>query len=212
MKGKTVFAAVCAALAAGGAVAQADPAREAVAPFDALKLSAELARSGEANRDAWALAIAARIRRLTPMREVARVPEGGTAEPAADKSALWLDRAEELGGDDPRLASLVKEVRATAFKGRSGGPQVSRARLAGGAQHRYGEPFIVGRPAVVYVEGDGDTDLGLVVRGPDGNTACAQFGPGDVKLCAWTARAAGRYSVEVSNRGAVANAYALATN
>lgn len=199
--------------AAGAAPAQSDPAAAARAPFDALRLSKELARQGQATNDPWALAVAARIRRLTPINEVSRTPAGAadTAAPA-DPSADWLERAEALGGEDPRLAAFVREVRATAFKGRSGGPQVSRARLAAGGSHRYGEPFELGRPAVVYIEGDGDTDLDLVVRGPGGASACAQIGPGDVKLCAWSPTAGGRYAVEVTNRGRVANAYAFATN
>jgi hypothetical protein len=200
-------------LGAVAVTAAPDPLAETRTPFEALKLSAELARAGHAQHDAWSLAVAARIRRLTPVREVARAPDGGAADRAAvDVTEAWLAEAMDLGGEDPRVLSLVREVRGLSFKGRNGGPQLSRARLGPGGQHRYGEIFQIGRPAVVYVEGDGDTDLTLIVRDSVGAPACVQGGPGDVKLCAWTAGRGGPYAVEVRNPGRVDNAYALATN
>lgn len=213
-RGPVLFAGLCAAAISAAVVTAApDPLAEARMPFDALRLSAELARVGHAQHDAWSLAVAARIRKLTPVQEVARSPDGAAAAPKAqDQVEAWLAEAEDLGGDDPRVMSLVREVRGLAFKGRNGGPQLSKARLAPGAAHRYGEQFQIGRPAVVYVEGDGDTDLALVVRDPAGAPACIQGGPGDVKLCAWTAGRGGPYAVEVRNLGPVENAYALATN
>jgi hypothetical protein len=209
-----IAAAVVAASGSLAADAATDPLADARAPFDALLLSAELAREGRARADPWALAVAARLRKQVPTSEIARAPDGAAPAPAAtpDEVSAWLDQAESLGGDDPRLAALVKEVRETSFKGRAGGPQVSKARVGPGASHHYGESFEIGRPAVVYVEGDGDTDLLLRVVGPGGDTACAENGPGDVKLCAWTALRSGRYAVEVLNRGRVDNAYAFATN
>lgn len=196
-----------------GLMAGPDPLTEVRAPFEALKLSAELARAGHAHRDPWSLAVAARIRKLTPTQDSARAPEGGNvAADARDEVESWLAEAETLGGDDPRISGLVREVRAMSFKGRSGGPQVSKARLGPGGIHQYGETFQIGHPAVVYVEGDGDTDLTLVVRDPFGGPACVQGGPGDVKMCAWTVSRGGRYAVEVRNPGQVDNAYALATN
>ncbi len=196
-----------------GAHAATDPLGEARAPFDTLRLSIELARVAKAQNDPWALAVAARLRKQTPVREVSRAPQQGESAAVADDPAeAWLDEAERLGGDDPRLAALVKEVRGIRFKGRAGGPQVSQARVGPGVTHRYGERFEIGRPAVIYVEGDGDTDLMLRVLGPGGDTACAEVGPGDVKLCAWTAGRSGSYAVEVLNRGRVENAYAFATN
>jgi hypothetical protein len=212
--GAVLLAGLCAAaLGAVAVVAAPDPLTETRAPFDALRLSAELARQGHLQHDAWALLVAARMRRLTPVRPVARTPEGGRGESAPrDEAEAWLAEAMDLSGDDPRIASLAREVRGLGFKGRNGGPQLSRARLGPGAAHRYGELFQIGRPAVVYVEGDGDTDLTLVVRDPAGAPACIQGGPGDVKLCAWTAARGGAYAVEVRNPGRVENAYALATN
>lgn len=203
-----------AAVACVGLVAAAEPAPpraadDGMAAFHSLRLSAELARWGRSHGDAWALATAARLRRETPMQFVRR--DGADAE-TADVSEAWLEEALALGQADPRLVSFVEDVRAIAFKGRQGGPKVSTGRLGAGLSHRFGERFVQGRPAVVYVEGDGDTDLSLQVRGPSGAVACADASPGDVKMCSWTASEAGGYAVEVLNRGRVENRYALATN
>lgn len=205
--------ALAASALAQAPMADPDPLTDVKAPFEALKLSQELARAGHARHDPWSLVVAARMRKLTPQQDSARVPDNGKVDgKARDQVEAWLAEAEELGGDDPRIAGLVREVRGMSFKGRSGGPQVSKARLGPGGIHQYGEIFQIGRPAVVYVEGDGDTDLTLVVRDPFGGPACVQGGPGDVKMCAWSASRGGRYSVEVRNPGRVDNAYALATN
>lgn len=205
-------------LAAAGAalllIAAAEPAAPApaaddMAAFQSLKLSAELARWGRAHNDAWALATAARLRRETPMELVRR--EGGDAE-VRDVSETWLNEALALGQADPRLVSFVEDVRAVSFKGRQGGPKVSTGRLGAGLSHRFAEKFQPGKPSVVYIEGDGDTDLTLQVSAPSGAVACADSSPGDVKMCSWTASEGGGYAVEVLNRGRVENRYALATN
>lgn len=200
--------------AAGAAIAlmgagQPAPVQPDLSGFKALRLSAELARWGRENRDPWALAAAARLRRDTPLQFVRR--EQGDAEPA-DITARWLEEASAMAGEDPRLASFLEDVRAMAFKGRQGGPRVSTGRVPAGLSHRFAERFEPGRPAVVYLEGDGDTDLTLQVRAPGGGIACQDASPGDVKMCSWTAREGGGYAVEVLNRGRVENRYALATN
>lgn len=213
-------AALCLALtlpAAADEGAAAQSVRDAQAPFEALKMAAGLARWGREHRDPFALVEAARVRLSTPLQFVGRSPDGvGGARPeptGEDEIAkAWLDEAEAMAGGDPRVAGLVKELRATGYKGRIGGPKVSFSRLPAGAAHRYSEAFAGNRPAVVYVEGDGDTDLILTVTSPDGAVACADRAPGDVKLCAWRPAGGGAYRVEVSNRGRVDNRYAFSTN
>lgn len=181
--------------------------------IDALRLSAELARQGRQRHDPWLLATAARLRRETPVQASPRTPEAAPGDSAPfDPAAAWLDEAERMGAADPRLMSLVAEVRAFAFRGRTGGPKVSTARLGAGGVHRYGESFDPSQPAVVYVEGDGDSDLLLTVRDAAGGQACAEMGPGDIKICSWTPRASGAYRIEITNRGVVDDRYAVATN
>jgi hypothetical protein len=201
-------------LSAAPAAVSAPSANEdpVVAAISALRTSAELARLGKARGDGWALAMAARIRRATPVTTIRRAPEGGEAEAAPDPSDAWLAEARRLGRYDPELRGFVDIVQRQLFRGRTGGPKVSTALVQPQATHAYRERFQPGRAAAVYVEGDGDTDLSLRVRSADGASACISDGPGDVKLCSWTPRGPGEFTIEVSNRGPVRNRYALATN
>lgn len=181
-----------------------------VAPFEDRMLAARLARWGLAQEDPHALITAARMRRSAPVTPVERGTPPDTTVP--DPVTGWLDAAERLSGGDPRLAGLIADVRATGTKGRLGGPRVSLARVGGGSVDRYREPFRPTAPAVVYVEGDGDTDLTLTVRAPGGTVVCREEGRGDLKMCVWTPTGVGQHLIEVSNAGAVDNAYSLATN
>ena len=200
-------------------------AAEAVAPFEALELSARLARLGQARSDPWLLATAARIRASSPVRlghEPAQTQVNDAAPLAAQGADLgpdawngslrrWLDEAEVMADGDEGALAFIASVRALEFKGRAGGPLVSLSRLSGGQTQRFSERFTPGRPAVVYVEGDGDAPLSVTVTAGD-VSVCQSNGPGDVKLCTWTARSPGDYRVEVRNLGTVANRYAYGTN
>lgn len=182
----------------------------AAAPFEERMLAARLARWGLAQEDPHALITAARMRLSAPFTPVERGTTTGA--PVSNSASGWLDAAERLSGGDPRLTALIADLRATGSKGRLGGPRVSMARVGGGLVNRYREPFRPTTPAVVYVEGDGDTDLTLTVRAPGGAVVCREDGRGDLKMCVWTPTGAGQHLIEVSNAGAVDNAYSLATN
>lgn len=200
-------------------------AAEAIAPFEALELSARLARLGQARSDPWLLATAARIRASNPVRLGHKPPQtqlndgaplaaqGADFGPDAWNGSLrrWLDEAEVMADGDEAALAFIASVRALEFKGRAGGPLVSLSRLSGGQTQRFSERFTPGRPAVVYVEGDGDAPLSVTVTAGD-VSVCQSNGPGDVKLCTWTARSPGDYRVEVRNLGTVANRYAYGTN
>lgn len=200
-------------------------AAEAIAPFEALELSARLARLGQARSDPWLLATAARIRASNPVRlgheppqtllneGTQRAAQEADLGPDAWNGSLrrWLDEAEVMADGDEGALAFIASVRALEFKGRAGGPLVSLSRLSGGQTQRFSERFTPGRPAVVYVEGDGDAPLAVTVTAGD-VAVCQSHGPGDVKLCTWTARSPGAYRVEVRNLGTVANRYAYGTN
>lgn len=179
----------------GAAPAPPDPS----APFQALRLSAELARMGTDARDPLLLLAAARLRRSVG------------AHGDDDRVGDWLSAAERLGAADPRVAGLAADVRAELRKGRAAGPRVSTNLIRAGEQRRFSELFRAGVPAVVYVEGDGDSDLTLVVGGSRG-IACNDASAGDVKLCAWTPQVSEPVSVEVANVGPVQNRFILGTN
>lgn len=162
--------------------------------FATLRLSAEVARAGERTRDPVLLIAAARM----------RAAAGVNGDP---RGAEWLSRAETLGGDDPRVMGLIADARAEAMKGRAAGPRVTLARLRAGETHSFAETFRAGQPAVVYVEGDGDTDLSLRV-----GAACRDVGPGDIKICAWTPARSQQVTVEVGNMGRVENRVVVGIN
>lgn len=194
----------------------------AAAPFETLELSARLARLGRDRADPWLLAAAARLRLSTPIPfrpgPVEETPEGsvaaddsGAAQSWPQTAVAWLNEAEALADGDPQVLAFIQSIRAMEYKGRQGGPLVSLARLPGGQTHVFQERFTPGRPAVVYVEGDGDAPLAVTVRAGKG-MICQAAGPGDVKLCTWTAREPGDYRVEVRNLGAATNRYAYGTN
>ncbi|TKD51862.1 hypothetical protein [Sphingomonas baiyangensis] len=195
MCAKRIAGALIAASALGGASFADDGA---VRSFEALRLSAEMARAGSAARDPLLLLAAARVRRSAPIT---------FAADADDRSAGWIAAAEAMAGDDPRIATLAADIRAEGRKGRIDGPRVSQARLAAGERRRFTERFRAGRPAVVYVEGDGDTDLGLRV-----GAACRNLDPGDIKICSWTPSRAESVTVEIANLGRVDNRVILGMN
>lgn len=186
-------------LAVGATMIGAAPAIEDAADgFALLRRSAELARIGEVRRDPLLLIAAARLRRSVDV-----TLEGE----AVDRAAEWLARAEALGAADPRILGLVADTRAEASKGRAAGPRVSQALLSAGQRMRFAETFRAGRPAVVYIEGDGDTDVALSV-----GSACRDLSPGDIKICTWTPRRAERVTVEIANTGRIRNRVLMGTN
>lgn len=219
---------ISAPVARPGHAQTVDPDIEAaaIAPFEALELSARLARLGQARSDPWLLATAARIRASSPTR----IREDGASNDEMKQDAAhggdgvsstidtwngavghWLDEAERLAEGDATALAYIASVRSLEFKGRTGGPLVSLSRLGGGQSQSFSERFTPGRPAVVYVEGDGDAPLSVGVSA-GGVSVCQSNGPGDVKLCTWTSRSPGDYRVEVRNLGTAANRYAYGTN
>ncbi len=187
-----------ATLLIGAAPDRAPERAAAQAAFETLRLSAELARAGSAAHDPLLLIAAARLRTQAAVRSDAG---------AAERVDEWLNAAEAHGADDPRIAGLVADVRAMASKGRADGPRVTQQLIRGGERRSFVETFRAGQPAVVYVEGDGDTHLTLTV-----GSACRDVGPGDVKICSWTPTRSERVTVEIGNAGSVQNRVIMGMN
>ena len=171
---------------------------EGVETFRVLRLSAELARAGIRAEDPLLLLAAARLRRSAPVN-----PDAGTP----DRALEWVAKAEFLGSDDPRIATLANDIRTELKKGRSAGPRVLEARLKAGERRSFSETFKAGWPAVVYIEGDGDTDLTLRV-----GATCRETGPGDIKICSWKPARSERVRVEIGNVGTIENRVIIGTN
>ncbi len=187
-----------AALLTAAAPLPSAPEVDPVAAFETLRLSSEIARAGEKAGDPWLMIAAARLRASAEIQPDAN---------AAGRGSEWLAKAETLGGDDPRVASVVADLKAQGFKGRSAGPRVSQELLRGGERRSFNETFKAGRPAVVYIEGDGDTSLTLRV-----GAACHDIRPGDVKICSWMPVKSEQVTVEIGNSGRVQNRVILGIN
>ena len=208
-----IFGLVLALALPAAAVAGDDGDRTRLAALEDLRLSAEMARAGRRHGDPWLLASAARLRRSVATTPVSRPPEGAdSAVPPDDEAATWIAEARRLGRYDRPLQAMLDEMERRIWRGRAGGPKISHAVVRPAASHSYAEAFRAGTAAAVYVEGDGDTDLTLRILARDGVTACERAGPGDVKVCTWTPDQSGEHTIQVINRGVVANSYALATN
>ena len=124
-----LMAGAAALLIAATPVVEVDP----VAAFETLRLSSEVARAGEKARDPWLMIAAARLRATAEIQ-----PDPN----AAARGNEWLARAEALGGDDPRVASVVADLKAQGFKGRSAGPRVSQELLRGGERRSAATPAL----------------------------------------------------------------------
>jgi hypothetical protein len=72
--------------------------------------------------------------------------------------------------------------------------------------------FQAGQPAVVVVQGDGDTPLALVVLDAHGKRVAADAVNVDRPAVRWTPASAEPYQVKVVNRGGVPNRFLLRTN
>jgi hypothetical protein len=181
-----------------GAFAPPPAGEDGGAALDAYRLSAELSRAASRSHDPYLLLAAARLRRSVEV----------TADDGAPDRALeWLDQAQALGAEDLRVLDMAQEIRSELRKGRAQGPHIRAASLKAGERTSFVETFKPGANAVVYVEGDGDTDLTLRV-----GTACRDDGPGDVKICAWKPARAAQVRIEIGNSGRVENRVIIGTN
>lgn len=217
------------ALATGAAISQqqqgpnlADGGKKE--PNDAVRLldtSARLLDYGRKNKEPIALILAAQMRQRVALNEVDRKPqsEGGTPDEGPKTASAEitvdtiLDEARRMAKGDKVIAQMADDVKASASKGRVGGPGVHRADVAAGATNWYRNiNFQGGRYAEVAAVGDGDTDLDLYVYDGNGNLICSDTDLSDRTYCGWTPRWTGEFTVKVVNRGRVFNRYTFVTN
>ena len=137
--------------------------------------------------------------------------EGGNKH---EVSAI-LNRAKTLAVGRQDLLAMVTDVEAMTAKGilpRSLAGQIDWQRVAAGHTDVYDLPFQGGTEAIVYIEGDGDTDLDLYVYDQNGNRICSDTDYTDQLICSWTPRWTGNFRIKVVNRGNVWNEYGFVTN
>jgi hypothetical protein len=171
--------------------------------------AAEVADWARERHDAQAMIVAARM-----LTEIRSRRENGD-EPFLTPTAL-LTEAEALADGDPalleqisRLRSPDKGVRASPF-GR--GPIVVVRRLR--ARETYGFTVEVRRNEVLRVAaiGDGDTNIDLALRGPDGTVICADGSRDHYPVCTVPRPEGGPLRIEVVNRGEVWSRVQILTN
>ena len=117
-------------------------------------------------------------------------------------------------GDDRVLAILRPlEQRANDVpRGSPRGPRQLYARVPSATKREHIVEFRGNEPAVVYVSGDGDSDLDVFVYDASGQIVASSTGPRDECIVHWIPERQGSFRVEVRNIGSAANWYWMATN
>jgi hypothetical protein len=196
----------------GPAAATTDSARA----VDSAQTATALVRFGDANKDPLALITAARILKSIGSSESTAKRTGGTpgddkGKPAADTVESILARAKTLAAGRADLIALADDVEKSGSRGATGGPKRNTTVVASRGTDRYSISFDGGRPARVFVSGDGDSDLDLYVYDQNGNLICKDDDNSDDMICGWTPSWTGPFTIRVVNRG-ILNRYVLWTN
>jgi hypothetical protein len=184
-----------------------------------LKLSGDLVRYGRREADPVALILAARLLKDISVEDKTRdkKSQGGAESDKAEAGMLTvediLEEARSLAGDQSVLQAMIDDVAATDPKGRIEGPVRHIDRVQALAIDVYEDVvFAEHEEAAIYLEGDGDTDLDLLVIDELGIEICRDTGYSDRALCRWTPRWTGPFRIEIHNLGNVWNQYQLFTN
>ncbi len=143
--------------------------------------------------------------------------KGNTPAPILDPHQL-LAEAKPWAKGNTHLVALI-EAEAAKPRASSGG---TLGRTTGATLHKdtvkprsvdwYDVTFTGGELARVVVYGDGDTDLDLYIYDENDNLIVKDDDRTDRCAVQWTPKWTGKFRVNVTNRGRVANQYALATN
>jgi hypothetical protein len=188
-------------------------------PAERLKTSGDLVAIARETKDPLAMITAARIRAsvATTDKERTKVESGSPKDTTKTAgAALTVDQilaeATALAKGDKVILAMIADVKASASKGRVGGPGRSTTVVRANAVDSFTETFRGAERAAVYVEGDGDTDLDLFVYDENGNMVCSDTDGTDRMICAWTPRWTGNFTIRVRNWGGVYNQYSIVTN
>jgi len=188
------------------------PAAEAALQAGAAR---QLAAYADKNKDAVVMIAAAQVLKNLGVRDLKSAPTGDTADKQGlDMSvAALLERAKKYAGGRADLVALADDVAKRAARGDVRGPGCyanSSVRANGRLYHEI--TYQGGEVAILQLQGDGDTDLDMIVRDQFGNTICVANGPSDVETCRWYPRFTGPFRIEVQNLGSVHNVHRMCTN
>ena len=195
-------------LAATSAQAQAQ-----ASPLNTFRLSGQLFAIGQAETDPLLMISAAKLRKSVSLSASDRAPVGGISGGEIITWQDMLDTAATLAGDDELLSGLIEDIRVEMTKGVADGPVYSVVTIGANGTDQYESlPFTGGAYAEVYVEGKGNTDLNLYIYDAQGRLVCSDTDVSDIAYCGWRPATTSGFRVEVRNKGAAENQYALITN
>jgi hypothetical protein len=183
-------------------------------------LADQLARYGDANKDALSMIVAANILQQVGAQDTkADKKTEGTGDPKAGKGTARditvkgiLDRAKQYAGGRKDIIAMADEASKSSSRGAAAGPRRWQSQVNARTVDIYNVTFRGGEAAMVALSGDGDTDLDLVIRDESGNVVCRSESAGDDEVCRWYPRWTGPFRIEVKNLGGVYNHYRAAHN
>jgi hypothetical protein len=200
--------------------AQSGAAAARATAVENIVLARQLATYGVRTRSALALAAAAQILLDNPTVRLdsSESPPPHSDVPLSSKALdvqTLLSEARALSGADPALRSIISQLDAasrTTGRGSGDGPRQRYAQIAGLASRTHRVDFVSNAPAVVYISGDGGTNLELGVYDSQGKLVASDVTRFGDCLVKWVPRQSGSYRVEVRNRDPTADWYLLITN
>ena len=185
-----------------------------------ITLAHRLAVYGQRAGKPLALITAADILLANPSRPLASIdPDTIGAGPVLPEPARLLAAARGLAQGDQALLAIIQPLERAAAQVVRGGPRGSArgprqlyGRVAASSKREHTVEFRGREPAVVYVSGDGDSDLDVFVYDGAGQLVASSVGPRDECVVRWTPERQGSFRVEIRNVGAAPNWYWMATN
>lgn len=205
-----------------GPAADVDP--KAASPVaEQLSLADQLVRYGYQTKTAMPLIQAVQIYKalnVTAATDDASKTTDGT--PAASASltktdvisydeAKILDDATKFADGNKNLLALIADAKK-ATRGAADGPIYRVDRVGARTTDIWKINFLGGEDAIVYVSGDGDTDLDLYVYDENGNLIDSDTDATDECICTFHPRWTGPFTIKIKNLGYVYNRYVLRTN
>lgn len=186
------------------------------AGVEAIHTARQLARYGDANKDALALIVAARMIKEAGASESQAKLTGGKPSDAKNKPDEFtvqalIERAKATAGGRADLVALADDVGKSGTRGAVGGPGRQVAVIGTRRYQDYRAVFRGGEPARVAASGDGDSDLDLYVYDEFGNLICRDERYSDEMFCAWNPNWTGPFRIRVVNRGG-ANEFLIVHN
>lgn len=196
------------------------PITAAGAAVEARALAGQLVAYGDQAKDPLALIVAAKILKSSDPQPTDLKKDGDAVPKDAKKegdnkheAGAILARAKALAAGRQDLLALATDVEAMTAKGATqGAGRIHWDRVAARRTDMYDITFRGGESAIVYIEGDGDTDLDLYVYDENGNLICDDTDYTDRLLCSWNPRWTGPFRIKVENHGNIWNEYGLVTN